>query len=318
MDSVEIPKPLDELSEAELERKRHIGGVTTHVLTALTRRFTSQGFEWLFPVVLSKSTDPLWPDPGATMEKRVEVEIYGEKVRATLSMIIHKMVASSLMCPKLFILSPNVRIERRERKMTGVHAYEFAQLDFEMRAASSRDVMGFVEEILRGLVADLKEEAREEFSNLERHQDLRVPENPFKVYDREELERRYGPEWGERLPLEIREPAWVTNIPREFYDFEDFGTGRWDNYDLFLPSFGEVLSGSRREWEYRKIFRKMERDGVRKENYGTFLKLAKEGRLKSSAGAGIGVERLVCWIVGAKHVGEVQPFPRVPGTVYDL
>jgi len=318
MDSVEIPKPLDELSEAELERKRHIGGVTTHVLTALTRRFTSQGFEWLFPVVLSKSTDPLWPDPGATMEKRVEVEIYGEKVRATLSMIIHKMVASSLMCPKLFILSPNVRIERRERKMTGVHAYEFAQLDFEMRAASSRDVMGFVEEILRGLVADLKEEAREEFSNLERHQDLHVPENPFKVYDREELERRYGPEWGERLPLEIREPAWVTNIPREFYDFEDFGTGRWDNYDLFLPSFGEVLSGSRREWEYRKIFRKMERDGVRKENYGTFLKLAKEGRLKSSAGAGIGVERLVCWIVGAKHVGEVQPFPRVPGTVYDL
>ena len=62
----------------------------------------------------------------------------------------------------------------------------------------------------------------------------------------------------------------------------------------------------------------MDRDGVKKENYALLLKLAKEGRLKPSAGAGIGVERLVTWITGAKHVGEVQPFPKVPGIVYEL
>ena len=28
------------------------------------------------------------------------------------------------------------------------------------------------------------------------------------------------------------DPVWVTNIPREFYDFEDFEKGTWDNYDL--------------------------------------------------------------------------------------
>ena len=78
------------------------------------------------------------------------------------------------------------------------------------------------------------------------------------------------------------------------------------------------MSGSRREWEYRKIIRKVERDSVGKENYELLLKLAKEGRLKPSAGAGIGVERLVGWIVGAKHVGETQPFPKIPGLVYDL
>jgi asparaginyl-tRNA synthetase len=85
-----------------------------------------------------------------------------------------------------------------------------------------------------------------------------------------------------------------------------------------LPKYGEVLSGSRREWEYSKIVRKLERDGVKKENYKLLLKLAKEGKLKSSAGAGIGVERLVSWMVGAKHIGEVQLFPRIPGIVYDL
>ncbi|RLF03791.1 MAG: asparagine synthetase, partial [Thermoprotei archaeon] len=108
------------------------------------------------------------------------------------------------------------------------------------------------------------------------------------------------------------------NIPREFYDYEDFETGRWDNYDLYLPGLGEVLSGARREWEYDKIVRKMERDGVRKENYALLLKLAREGKLRPTAGAGIGVERLVAWIVGARHVAEVQPFPRIPGIVYEL
>jgi len=78
------------------------------------------------------------------------------------------------------------------------------------------------------------------------------------------------------------------------------------------------LSGSRREWEYNKIVRKMERDNVRKENYELLLMLAKEGRLKPSAGAGIGIERLVSWIAGAKHIGETQPFPKIPGIVYDL
>jgi asparaginyl-tRNA synthetase len=63
----------------------------------------------------------------------------------------------------------------------------------------------------------------------------------------------------------------------DFYDFEDFISGYWDNYDLFLPGYGEVLSGSRREWKYDKLVKKMDRDGIKKENYRLLLKLAKEG-----------------------------------------
>ena len=79
-----------------------------------------------------------------------------------------------------------------------------------------------------------------------------------------------------------------------------------------------MLSGAKREFEYGKIVAKMDRGGVRKENYQTLLRLAKVGRLKPSAGAGVGLERLVSWLVEAKHVGEVQLFPRIPGTVYEL
>ncbi len=317
-EAFEIPKPLDQLSENKMVRKTHLGAVSTGVLRYLTDAFTGNGFAWLLPVIFSKSTDPLWPDPGASIEKRVETEIYGETVRTTLSMIIHKLVASSTAYPKFFVLSPNVRVEKRERKTTGWHAYEFTQLDFEMRGAGSKDVKRLIETVIAGLVPHLKKQARRDLTYLGRYSSLKAPVTPFRAYDREDLVAKYGDEWETRLPQEIREPVWVTNIPREFYDFEDQPTGRWDNYDLLLPKYGEVLSGARREWEYGKIAAKMERDGVKRENYALLLKMAKEGRLKPSAGAGIGVERLVTWVTGAKHIGEVQAFPKIPGVVYEL
>jgi asparaginyl-tRNA synthetase len=289
----------------------------THTLQSLTSTFVASGFQWLLPVTFSQSTDPLWPDPGASIEKRIEVDIYGKVVRTTASMIVHKLVASSLAYPKLFIVSPNIRIEKAERAKTGRHVYEFTQLDFEAQGATSKDIFALVEKALVTLVTSIKKDMKPELTAL-RCDALKVPKAPFKIVDKADLEAKYGAEWEACLSKEITEPVWVTNIPREFYDFEDFKTGKWDNYDLFLPKFGEVLSGAKREWEYAKISKKIERDDVKKENYAILLKLAKEGRIKPSAGAGIGMERLVGWVTGVQHIAETQPFPRVPGRVNEL
>ena len=317
-ETMEIPKSLDQLTETEMERKVCIGKVMTYTLKSLSNTFVNKGFQWLLPVALSQSTDPLWPDPGASIEKRIEVDIYGKPVRTTASMIIHKLVASSTAYPKLFILSPNIRIEKAERAKTGRHIYEFTQLDFEARDASSNDVMKLVEEAIVTLVKNLKHDMKCELTNLCRCDTLKVPKTPFEIFDRVELEAKYGVEWEVGIVKDITEPVWVMNIPREFYDFEDLKTGKWDNYDLFLPQFGEVLSGAKREYEYKKIIGKIERDQVKKENYALILKMAKEGRLKPTAGGGIGMERLVGWLAGVKHIAECQPFPRIPGTVNEL
>jgi len=298
----EMPKELKDLSEEELERKKAIGSITTKTLSYMTNAFVERGFSWVLPVVFSKVTDPLWPDPQASIEGRIEVDVYGEKVMAMQSMIVHKITACSLLYDRLFTLSPNIRLERRDRATTGRHAYEFTQLDFEMRYASSQDVMDFVEELVCGLVSHIKGEAEEDLAVLGR--DLAVPERPFRVYERE-------------APDEKR-PCWIVDMPREFYDFEDPDSGFWDNYDLMLPGIGEVLSGSRRESDYDRLVRKMDRDGVRKENFRALLDLAGSGMIRPTAGAGIGLERLIAWMCGAKHVCEVQPFPRIPGMVMDL
>ena len=309
---------LEALSGDELRRRSDICSVMTHVIYRLTSGFAAEGFQWMLPVVFSKCTDPLWPDPGASVEKRLEVEIYDEPVRATLSMIVHKMVACSLLAPKLFVISPNIRVERRERSSTGRHIYEFNQLDFEMRHASSNEVRRLVEKLLIVLTASLRDEMGDVLSRLGGAGHLMLPRVRFPVFDGKELMESYGKGWEESFPGEIKGPAWVVNLPREFYDYEDPVTGRWDNYDLMLPGKGEVLSGAKREWEPAKILAKMKRDGVKEGNYAVLLRLAKEGRLLPSAGGGIGLERLVSWVVNAKHVGEVQPFPRIPGIVGDL
>ncbi len=119
MHSVPVADPLERLSKEDLQRKTNISRVMTETLMYLSNELARQDFEWLLPVVFSKTTDPLWPDPGASIEKRVEVEIYGETVRTTASMIIHKIVSCSLAYPRLFVISPNVRIEKRERQSTG-------------------------------------------------------------------------------------------------------------------------------------------------------------------------------------------------------
>jgi len=290
----------------------------THTLKQLTREFLNQEFEWLLPVIFSKTTDPLWPDPGASIEKRVEVEIYGKTVNTTASMIVHKMIACSLAHPRLFILSPNIRIEKRDRANSGMHAYEFTQLDFEVRNAASKNIRRLVEGVISRLVSNVKRDMKDELNYLDRYDELKIPETPFRVFDKQKLEMKYGPAWENRIISHSHEPFWVTNVPREFYDFEDPGTGTWDNYDLMLPGYGEVLSGARREWEHDKIVAKMKRDGVAVENYEELLALAEHGRLMPSAGAGIGIERLVSWIVGAKHIAETQLFPKIPGMVNDL
>ena len=280
--------------------------VKTRVIDYMTRCMVGRGFKWLLPVMLSSITDPLWPDPAAREAlKPLEVEVYGERLRLTHSMILHKQMAVAMGIDKLFILSPNIRLEGRGAD-DGRHAYEFTQLDFEVAGASMEDVMRLIEDLISGLF----KEARS--WGLERGIPRVRP--PFRRFTLEEIKEEFKSE--EEASRLMEEPFWVTDIEREFYDREDpEKPGHFRNYDLYLPGgYGEVSSGGEREWEYKVIARKMRKAGISLEAFRSYLEVAKAGLLRPSAGAGIGVERLVRYMVGAEHIAEVQPFPRIPGT----
>ncbi|HIH22723.1 TPA: asparagine synthetase [Candidatus Micrarchaeota archaeon] len=286
--------------------------LTSAVLWYTTDFFHKEGFLQLMPVILSPITDPLGPDPGSTVIKTGEIEYLEQKLVLTQSMILHKQLAVRDGLEKLFIISPNVRLEHPKRRESKKHLFEFSQVDFEIAHAKKEDVFALMERFLVGLVPHVKRECAAELSLLGRK--LQDVVGPFMKYSTHELEEKYGKDWEMLASLDTHQPFWALCHKREFYDKEDpHEEGHYLNYDLIYPEgFCEALSGAEREHEFGIIMKKIDCDGLDKSRYGPYLEFAKHG-LVPSAGAGFGVERLVRWLAGADHIGDVQLFKRVPG-----
>ncbi|MCD6457483.1 MAG: asparagine synthetase [Thermoproteales archaeon] len=287
--------------------------IQTTIIKAMEDFMISKGFVQLMPIITSKITDPLGPDPGSSVVAFPKIRYYDMELVLTQSMILHKQLALLTGLEKIFIMSPNIRLENKLRKSTGKHLFEFTQMDFEIAYGSMKEVMSLTEDLVCEIISRVLKENREELELLGRK--LEVPPKPFKVYTTHELEEKYGKDWEVLASLDHKYPFWAVCFKREFYDREDpEKPGHYRNYDLIYPEgFGEGLSGGEREWQYDRIISRIRRDGLDLSRFKEYLYVARRGLLIPSAGAGIGVERLVRFITGAKHVGDVQPFRRVPG-----
>ena len=299
------------------ERRRIALRVQTVMLKAMQEFMVKRGFVQLTPVITSPFTDPLSPDSSSSVVAIPTLEYCGQRLMLTQSMILHKQLAIAAGYDKVFCFSPNVRLEKPERGRTGRHLFEFMQMDFEIAFASMRDVMKLTEKLVSFVIKEVKKHCADELRAIEA--ELEVPKRPFKVYTSHEIVERFGKYDDDAASREEKEPFWIICHKRGFYDREDpERPGHYRNFDLIWPlGFGEALSGGEREYEYEKIVSRIKRDGLPKhideKIYSTYLKLAKARLLKPSAGAGIGVERFLRFLVRAKHVGDVQLFRRVPG-----
>ncbi|MFH1520621.1 MAG: asparagine synthetase A [Candidatus Micrarchaeota archaeon] len=286
--------------------------IVSGLLKYTTEHFHHNGFTQLMPVILSSVTDPLGPDPGSSVIKTGEIEYLGQRLSLTQSMILHKQIAIREGIEKLFIISPNVRLEHPNRRESGKHLFEFSQVDFEIAHGSKEEVFRLMEGFITGAISYMKLHHAHDLEVLGRA--LLSIDGPFKRYTTYELKDKYGDDWESLASLETKQPFWVLDHTREFYDKEDPDRpGHYVNYDMIYPEgFCEGLSGAEREYEYDIILRKITKQGLDKSRYAPYLELAKDG-LTPSAGGGFGVERLARYITGAKHIGDVQLFRRVPG-----
>lgn len=286
-------------------------GVTSKILRYASNYFQDAGFTQLLPVMLGRSTDPLGPDPNSSILKTIEVDYLGTTLRTMNSMILHKQVAVREI-GKIFSLSPNIRLEKGDRKESGRHLFEFTQADFEIPHAKMQDVFTVVEDFMQGLSEYLGDEGVRRLDSGEPFRFI----TPFKVYSTHELAEKYGEDWEYAASMDHDQPFWVTCHKREFYDREDpEDPGHYLNYDLIYPfGFGEGLSGAEREFEFDQIKKRMGRDKLEMDIYASYLEEAKGGFVPT-AGAGFGIERLTRFLTGAKHVGDVQLFRRVPGEI---
>ena len=73
---------------------------------------------------------------------------------------------------------------------------------------------------------------------------------------------------------------------------------------------GEIIGGSAREESYEKLLAKIEENGLNPDDYAFYLDLRKYGSVPH-AGFGLGLERMVTFVAGTKHIREAIPFPRM-------
>ena len=87
------------------------------------------------------------------------------------------------------------------------------------------------------------------------------------------------------------------------------------NMDILAPEgYGEIIGGSTREEDLKKLQERMQEHHLAEEDLRWYLDLRRFGTAPHG-GFGLGLERMVAWVCGLKHVREAIPFPR---TLYRL
>ena len=115
-------------------------------------------------------------------------------------------------------------------------------------------------------------------------------------------------------------PTFVINYPTEikaFYMKPVTGNeSRVLCADLLAPEgYGEVIGGSERETDYDKLLDRIKSNGLNPDDYAFYLDLRKYGSVPHS-GFGLGLERMVTFVAGTKHIREAIPFPRLLNRIY--
>jgi len=285
--------------------------VKDEIMHAAREYLRQEGFIEILPVILSPITDPLHHD---TFDGTVS--FYGSPYQLTKSMILHKQIALRTL-PRIYSVSPNVRMEPAERASLGRYLAEFVQLDLEVRDASRDEIIGVGEGLVLHVLTRVAERCPAELERLGR--ELTIPEAPFKRVSFQEAQEQFGKGFDDALSSSLSAPAWVIDFPRsvrEFYDRED--PARTDillDMDLIYPEgYGEALSGGEREHTLPRILRRLEKDGIDKERFSQYLSFVEEG-LPASAGFGIGIERLTRFVCGLENVEQTRLFAKAPGKV---
>jgi len=305
------------LNIKDIKSMKAILKIQSVALKAIHDFFEEENFIQLLPVMLSRYTDPLLD--GDKKLEPAEINYNGQKLKLTQSMILQKQVAIGLGIERLFVVSPNIRLELPELAKSQNHCFEFTQIDFEIANAQLNDIFKFVERLLRRVRIDVISKAENELKTLNR--DLGEWNESFPILTSHDLIVEYGESWKEETKLDYTTPIWIVCHDRNFYDRVDRSTKGMhiENFDLYYPEgFGGAMSGGEREFNYQNLLYRMKEKEINRFEFSEYLLIAEKNGLRPSAGGGLGVERLVRYLSGFRDIGDVQLFKRIPGNTIKL
>jgi asparaginyl-tRNA synthetase len=84
---------------------------------------------------------------------------------------------------------------------------------------------------------------------------------------------------------------------------------------LASEGYGEIIGGGQRIHDPVLLEEKIKEHNLPREAYEWYIDLRKYGSVPHS-GFGMGVERMLSWLCGIKHIREAIPFPRLLYRLY--
>lgn len=218
---------------------------------------------------------------------------------------------------------------RAEKSKTRRHLAEFWMMDAEAAWVEHEENMKIQEGLIRHIIRKTLEKCDLELTILERDKEkLKQADNEFKRMTYEETlnylrskgsDIKDGEDLGNDdetlLTAESEVPIFVHKWPKKikaFYMKQDpVNEDLVLNNDLIATEgFGEIIGGSQREDDYELLKSRILAEGLKLEDYEWYLDLRKYGSVPHS-GFGPGLERIVAWMTGVRHVRETIPFPRL-------
>lgn len=226
---------------------------------------------------------------------------------------------------------------RAEKSRTVRHLAEYLHLEAEAPWLTMNDLLSIQEKLLVELIRHITEHSRGELEFL--NQDVLalnkatgpfdklsyseaidiLRSNDMKIQDGEMIRNI---EWGDDLNIDSEKvltkdrsnPVFVFGYPlqiKPFYVKEDpEKQGIALSADLLLPNgFGEVSSGGIREDDIALLKTRIKNEGLNLDSYSWYLDLRRYGSVPHG-GFGMGIERLLRWIINLEDIKECVLFPR--------
>ncbi|MCI1779167.1 MAG: asparagine--tRNA ligase [Bacteroidales bacterium] len=237
---------------------------------------------------------------------------------------------------KVYTFGPTFRAENSN---TPRHLAEFWMIEPEVAFNDINDNMDFAEDFIKYLVRYALDNCADDLAFLNKMIDKGLLERLQSVVSTDFVRLSYGDgidiliksgakfefpvHWGVDLQSEherylvekhFGKPVILTDYPKDikaFYMKQNLDGKTVRAMDVLFPKIGEIIGGSEREEDLKKLENRMEELGMDKSGMQWYLDLRRYGTAPHS-GFGLGFERLLLFVTGMANIRDVIPFPRTP------
>ncbi|MGB9737589.1 asparagine--tRNA ligase [Chloroflexus sp.] len=309
-----------------------------HAILRIRAEVIAAAQEWLNDQGFVRFDTPILTATAAEGTTNLFATDYFDLGKAYLAQTGQLYVEAGMMSfGKVYCFGPTFRAEKSKTRR---HLTEFWMIEPEVAFADHEDNMRLQEQFVSAIIARVLDRRREDLKVLERDTSLLeqvVPPFPRITYDQAieliaahqgEVEGAYPLPWGEDfgaphetlIASKFDRPVFVERFPsavKAFYMQPDPNRPEVALCaDLLAPEgYGEIIGGSQRIHDPDLLEQRIHEHGLRLEDYRWYLDLRRYGTVPHS-GFGMGIERVVAWITGTRHIRETIPFPRQLYRIY--